>query len=52
MRTSDRIWAIGLAVVVWLFAGYAVVTRSAAPVALKSSAFDTNAAVGLAIGRP
>jgi hypothetical protein len=29
-----------------------VATRSAAPIALKSSAFDACAAVGLAIGRP
>jgi hypothetical protein len=52
MRTSDRLLAITLAVIVWLFAGYAVASRSAYPQALSTSAFDATAAVGLAIGRP
>ena len=52
MRSSDRFWAITLAVVVWLFAGYAVASRSASPKAITTSAFDATAAVGLAIGRP
>lgn len=52
MRSSDRIIAITLAVIVWLFAGYAVASRSASPKAITTSAFDATAAVGLAIGRP
>jgi hypothetical protein len=52
MRTSDRLLAITLAVIVWLFAGYAVASRSASPKAMSTSAFDATAAVGLAIGRP
>jgi hypothetical protein len=52
MRASDRFWAISLAVIVWLFAGYAVASRSASPKAITTSAFDATAAVGLAIGRP
>lgn len=52
MRTSDRFLAITLAVIVWLFAGYAVLTRSTSHLSTSTSAFDTTAAVGLAIGRP
>ena len=52
MRTSDRFLAITLAVIVWLFAGYAVASRSVSPRAITTSAFDATAAVGLAIGRP
>ena len=52
MRSSDRLLAITLAVIVWLFAGYAVASRSAAAKAIPTSAFDATAAVGLAIGRP
>jgi hypothetical protein len=52
MRTTDRFLAITLAVIVWLFAGYAVASRSASPKAMSTSAFDATAAVGLAIGRP
>jgi hypothetical protein len=53
MRTSDRFLAITLAVIVWLFAGYAVLARSASSHGSTStSAFDASAAVGLAIGRP
>jgi hypothetical protein len=52
MRSSDRFLAITLAVIVWLFAGYAVASRSASPTAITTSAFDATAAVGLAIGRP
>jgi small-conductance mechanosensitive channel len=52
MRSSDRFLAITLAVMVWLFAGYAVVSRTVSPRVVKTSAFDATAAVGLAIGRP
>ncbi|HWJ07485.1 MAG TPA: hypothetical protein VNS57_17040 [Steroidobacteraceae bacterium] len=52
MRSSDRFLAITLAVIVWLFAGYAVATRTVSPKAIATSAFDATAAVGLAIGRP
>jgi hypothetical protein len=57
MRSSDRLWATGLAVVVWLLAGYAVATRATAPEGPRSAAFEATAAVGtaavgLAIGRP
>jgi hypothetical protein len=52
MRTSDRFLAISLAVIVWLFAGYAVASRTVSPRANVTSAFDACAAVGLAIGRP
>jgi hypothetical protein len=44
MRTSDRFWATSLAVVVWLFAGYAVQSRPAAPTAISPPAFDATAA--------
>jgi hypothetical protein len=52
MRSSDRFLAITLAVIVWLFAGYAVASRSVSPRITAPSAFDATAAVGLAIGRP
>lgn len=57
MRSSDRIWATGLAIVVWLVAGYSLATRAAAPSGPRSAAFEATAAVGtaavgLAIGRP
>jgi hypothetical protein len=57
MRSSDRLWATGLAVIVWLVAGYAVATRATAPSGPRSAAFEATAAVGtaavgLAIGRP
>ena len=52
MRSSDRFLAITLAIIVLLFAGYAVASRSASPRASTTSAFDATAAVGLAIGRP
>ena len=57
MRSSDRIWAATLAVIVWLFAGYAIASRATAPqqvvrsCAIGARAVGT-AAVGLAIGRP
>ena len=52
MRSSDRLLAITFAVIVWLFAGYAVASRSVSSSAIRTSAFDATAAVGLAIGRP
>jgi len=57
MRSSDRIWATSLAVIVWLFAGYAVASRATAPQAIRPCALGATAAVaraaaGLAIGRP
>ena len=56
MRSSDRIWAAALAVIVWLFAGYAIASRATAPQAVRSCALGAravgSAAVGLAIGRP
>ena len=57
MRSSDRIWATGLAVIVWLVAGYALASRATAPSGPRSAAFEATAAVGtaavgLAIGRP
>jgi hypothetical protein len=56
MRSSDRIWAAALAVIVWLFAGYAIASRATAPQAMRSCALGAravgSAAVGLAIGRP
>jgi hypothetical protein len=56
MRSSDRIWAATLAVIVWLFAGYAIASRATAPHAVRSCALGAravgSAAVGLAIGRP
>ena len=57
MRSSDRLWATGLAIIVWLVAGYALATRAADPSATRSAAFEATtavgtAAVGLAIGRP
>ncbi len=53
MRATDRIVAVALALVVWAFAGYAVVSRTtAARAAATPSAFDANAGVGLSIGRP
>jgi hypothetical protein len=45
MRTSDRFWATSLAVVVWLFAGYAVASRPAAPTAISPPAFGATAAL-------
>lgn len=52
MRSSDRYLAIALAVIVWLFAGYAVASRSVSTRAGTRPAYDATAAVGLAIGRP
>ena len=57
MRSSDRVWATGLAIIVWLVAGYALATRAVAPSTTRSAAFEATtavgtAAVGLAIGRP
>ena len=57
MRSSDRIWATGLAIIVWLVAGYAVASRATAPSGARAAAFEATAAVGtaavgLAIGRP
>jgi hypothetical protein len=57
MRSSDRLLATGLAIVVWLVAGYALATRDAVPAASRSAALEATkavgtAAVGLAIGRP
>jgi hypothetical protein len=56
MRSSDRLWATGLAVIVWLVAGYAVATRAAGPSGPRSAAIEATAVVGtaagLAIGRP
>jgi hypothetical protein len=56
MRSSDRICATTLAVIVWLVAGYAIASRATAPQAVRSctlgAARAANAAVGLAIGRP
>ncbi|HEX9207588.1 MAG TPA: hypothetical protein VF851_05085 [Steroidobacteraceae bacterium] len=57
MRSSDRILATGLAIIVWLVAGYAVASRATAPDGPRSAAFEATAAVGtaavgLAIGRP
>lgn len=57
MRSSDRIWATGLAVIVWLVAGYALASRATAPFGPRSAALEATAAVGtaavgLAIGRP
>ena len=52
MRSSDRLLAITLAIIVWLFAAYAVASRSTSTQAITTSAFDATAAVGLAIGRP
>jgi hypothetical protein len=57
MRSSDRILATGLAIIVWLVAGYAVASRATAPDGSRSAAFEATtavgtAAVGLAIGRP
>jgi len=45
MRLSSRYLATGLAVVVWLFAGYAVASRSLAQKAIAPAAFDAAAAV-------
>ena len=45
MRLSSRLWATSLAVVVWLFAGYAVASRSLAQTAITPGAFDAAAAV-------
>jgi len=45
MRASDKFWATSLAVVVWLFAGYAVASQTAAPTAIAPPAFDATAAV-------
>jgi hypothetical protein len=45
MRLSSRFWATSLAVVVWLFAGYAVASRSLAERAIAPAAFDATAAV-------
>ena len=52
MRASDRIVAITLAVIVWAFAGYAVVSRSMVSGPAAPSTFEARAAAGLAIGRP
>jgi hypothetical protein len=57
MRSSDRILATGLAIIVWLVAGYAVASRATAPDGPRAAAFEATtavgtAAVGLAIGRP
>lgn len=57
MRSSDKLWATGLAVIVWLLAGYALATRATAPEGPRSAALEATAAVGtaavgLAIGRP
>ena len=43
MRLSSRLWATSLAVVVWLFAGYAVASRSLAEKAITPAAFDATA---------
>jgi hypothetical protein len=48
MRTSDRFWATTLAVVVWLFAGYAVASGSMASTAISPPAFDATAALAAA----
>jgi hypothetical protein len=52
MRSSDKYLAITLAVIVWLFAGYAVASRSVSSRARTTPAFEATVAVGLAIGRP
>jgi hypothetical protein len=56
MRSSDRLWATAFAVIVWLFAGYAVATRVTVPrntvTSTAATAAVRTAAVGLAIGRP
>jgi hypothetical protein len=57
MRASDRIVATSLAVIVWLVAGFALLSQATAPedvgaAALEATAAVGTAAVGLAIGRP
>jgi hypothetical protein len=42
MRKSDRILAAGIAVLVWLVAGYAVASRPVARQAITSPAFDAH----------
>jgi hypothetical protein len=52
MRSSDKLLALTLAVIVWLFAGYAVASQSASPDAAAAAGFAPTAAVGLSIRRP
>jgi len=43
MRSSDRICATTLAVIVWLVAGYAIASRATAPQAMRSCALGARA---------
>ena len=53
MRTTDRFLAITLAVIVWLFAGYAVASRPVALQAITPPALDAHASVATShTGRP
>ena len=45
MRRHDRFWATSLAVVVWMFAGYAVASGPVASTAITPPALDATAAV-------